>query len=329
MPIVQTFEAAPALINVGDISSLRWDVSNAQSVNIDNGIGEVAISGTAPVSPNATTIYTLTAKNTFGIATASTKIIVRNVQSSQPISPTSSAPKINLFLSDRLSILPGEYIVLRWDVLEATQVVLNPIGIVDTMGEIRVYPTKTTTYTLAATNAIGDSTASFTIIVLDTPTGESTNLILGLNALPDESGSLIKGTQHLDYFKQDAACVGDTSSSFAGRAFLSFDISPIPSNAVIEEAILDLSQYKKTGDPTYVKAMWGNMGALEVYHLQYGGFDDLGFTDYNQVAKLTHNGAFIDYPLSPWAWDVKDANDGTPVIQNLVQTGALRCQFRI
>ena len=78
-----------------------------------------------------------------------------------------------------------------------------------------------------------------------------------------------------------------------------------------------------------MRSSWGNMGALEVYHLQYGSFEDLGFNAYTATAKLTANGEFTDYPLSPWAWDVKNSNDGSPVIQNLVEQGASRAQFRI
>ena len=329
-PVVNTFEATPSLIDVGNITYLSWKVSNAQSVQIDNGIGDVALNGTFPVSPNATTSYTLTARNAIGIANARTQIIVRNAQYIQPMTITPAAPRINLFLSDRMNILPGEDVILRWSVLDATKVMLTPIGIVNTDGEISVHPSETTTYTLIATNSAGDSMTSLTITVLYSLTPASVEEItLVLNALADESGSLVKGTRYLDYMKQESAWVGDTSSNLASRAFLSFDISSIPENAVVEEVILDLSQYVKTGDPTYVRSMWGNMGALEVYHVQYGRFDDLGLFAYNQAAKLTQNGVFMKYPLSSWAWDVKNASDESPVIQNLIQSGSIRSQFRI
>jgi len=93
--------------------------------------------------------------------------------------------------------------------------------------------------------------------------------------------------------------------------------------------ILDLGRYTKHGDPTYMRSMWGNMGALEVYHIQYGTFEDLGFEAYTESAKLTANGAFTNYPLSPWAWDVKNSDAGEHVIQDLIQERKSRCQFRI
>jgi len=147
--------------------------------------------------------------------------------------------------------------------------------------------------------------------------------------IPGESGSLIKGTSnYMDYSKNNSVCAGDTSLNLASRAFLSFDISSIPSNAVVGEAILDLSAYTKIGDPSYVKSLRGNMGALQVYHLQYGTIEDNDMNSYNQLAKPTENGEFTSYPVV-WAWDVQNSTDGTPVIQNLVNARDTRCQFRI
>jgi hypothetical protein len=328
-PVVQTFEVTPSVINAHETSSLRWNTINAQSAHIDNGVGDVATNGTLTVQPESTMFYTLTAKNAIGVTTARTQIIVRTGQTSQWTLP-SSVPRVNTFVADRTSILTGEYAVLRWNALDTTQVMLTPVGVVDTSGEIRVYPIETTTYVLTATNQAGDTKANLTVTVVSpSPQDSMKEKTVVLNALADESGSLIKGTQYLDYVKQDSASAGDTSLNQASRAFLSFDISSIPADAVINEAILDLSKYVKTGDPTYAKSAWGNMGALEVYHLQYGTYDDLGLTAYNKVTKLTQGGAFNNYPLSLWAWDVKNANDGSTVIQNLIQTDAKRCQFRI
>jgi hypothetical protein len=100
---------------------------------------------------------------------------------------------------------------------------------------------------------------------------------------------------------------------------------------VIEEAILDISDYTKTGNPTY-DAMFGGMGALRVYHHQYGDIDNIinaTMTWSNRLARLTHNGSFTKYPLSPWAWDVKNSEDGDPVLQGLVQTGQARSQYML
>lgn len=329
-PRINLFEATPAVINQGEVTYLRWSVSNADSVSIDNGIGSVAMTGVMPVYPSNTIFYTLTARNFAGETTARTQIMVQGGLSTQPVTPTVTPPTIVAFYADSLVITPGELVTLSWDVLGATDVSLAPVGQVNIRGTITVSPANTTTFVLTATNAAGKSTAGITVIVQpllsSAPTAEGT---ITLNALPEESGSLVRHSGYLDYTKYEGACAGDTSINLPSRAFLSFDISSIPKNVLIEEAILDLGRYTKHGDPTYMRSIWGNMGALEVYHIQYGTFEDLGFEAYSEPAKLTANGAFTNYPLSPWAWDVKNSDDGEHVVQNLIQERKSRCQFRI
>jgi len=50
---------------------------------------------------------------------------------------------------------------------------------------------------------------------------------------------------------------------------------------------------------------------------------------YNRPAALVNGGNIINYPLSPWRLDVKSSDAGDPVVQNLIQTGQTRCQFRM
>ena len=179
-------------------------------------------------------------------------------------------------------------------------------------------------------NSYGVATAVIDIAVSDTGSPQdSQEFTVTLSNIPDESGSVVKGSDYLSYTTYETACAGDTTLYMPSRAFLSFDISSIPSYAQIEEALLDLSDYTKTGNPTYVITNWGNMGAVEVYHLQYGDYNDLGRETYNDTGKLTKNGIFTDYPLSPWAWDVRESEYDEPVIQDLVTSGATRSQFRI
>jgi len=329
-PRISKFEATPSVINQGEVTHLRWSVSNADSVSIDNGIGSVALAGEIPVSPNNTIFYTLTATNFAGEATARTQIMVTGEPATQPVTPTVTPPTIVTFYANRLIITHGEPVTLSWDVIGATNVTIAPIGQVNAKDTINLNPANTTTYVITATNAAGKSTAGITVTVQPSlPAGQTSGGMIILKAIPEESGSLVRGTGYLDYTKIETACAGDTTLNMASRAFLSFDISSIPDNAIIEEAILDLSDYTQYGDPSYMSSGWGNMGALKVYHLQYGSFEDLGFKAYTETAKLTANGEFTDYPLSPWAWDVKDSNDGEPVIQNLIEQGKSHCQFRI
>lgn len=56
-----SFFADPPSIVVGGSTTLNWEVDDATDVSIDQGIGNVALSGSASVSPSQTTTYTLTA----------------------------------------------------------------------------------------------------------------------------------------------------------------------------------------------------------------------------------------------------------------------------
>ena len=55
-------------------AELSWEVSNAGTVEIDQGIGGVSLDGRQTVSPSATTTYVLTAGNASGTTTASVTV---------------------------------------------------------------------------------------------------------------------------------------------------------------------------------------------------------------------------------------------------------------
>ncbi len=60
---VNDFQVTPDPVIRGDNATLRWDVSGASKITIDNGIGAVPANGTLSVGPLQPTTYTLTAKN--------------------------------------------------------------------------------------------------------------------------------------------------------------------------------------------------------------------------------------------------------------------------
>ncbi len=65
---------------------------------------------------------------------------------------------------------------------------------------------------------------------------------------------------------------GDTASTHSWQGFATFDLSTIPSNAVITGVIMDLDQgYSIQGDP------FGGLGCLGVYHYDYGSLDPSDF----------------------------------------------------
>jgi hypothetical protein len=71
LPVIDDFSFNPDTIEEGESSTLSWSTSNATSVTIDQGIGSVAPAGSTSVSPAESTVYTITATNSFGWASRS------------------------------------------------------------------------------------------------------------------------------------------------------------------------------------------------------------------------------------------------------------------
>jgi tRNA A-37 threonylcarbamoyl transferase component Bud32 len=92
-PVVQTavqrFAVDPPSISPGGSATLSWEVTGAQEVIIDNGIGKVDVIGGRGVTPSATTTYVLTATGPGGSARAVVRVEVR--PKSAPPAP-STAP---------------------------------------------------------------------------------------------------------------------------------------------------------------------------------------------------------------------------------------------
>jgi len=89
--LILTFDAAPAQIDAGESTTLRWVVKGVDSVDIDQGIGKAAAVGNREVSPATTIAYTLTAASTAGTASKSVVIVVNPAQLP---TPDSTAPVI-------------------------------------------------------------------------------------------------------------------------------------------------------------------------------------------------------------------------------------------
>ena len=71
LPVVSQFTATPSLIASGESTTLEWQISSADSAEIDKAIGSInAVSGSLVVSPTTTTTYTLTATNGGGSITS-------------------------------------------------------------------------------------------------------------------------------------------------------------------------------------------------------------------------------------------------------------------
>jgi len=77
-PVIHYFIASQSTINQGESTILSWQVINATSVSIDNGIGTFDLTSSTSVSPVSTTTYTLTASNGTGSTTTATLTVTVN-----------------------------------------------------------------------------------------------------------------------------------------------------------------------------------------------------------------------------------------------------------
>jgi hypothetical protein len=171
VPVIESFNASPASISAGESSSLSWTVSGATQVTIDQGIGNVALTGSRTVSPASTTVYTMTATNSSGSATATTEVMVTG--SVTPPTPA-GLPTINSFTATPSVISLGDSTNLTWSVSNATSVSINHgVGTVGPSGNTFVSPPTTTTYTLTATNASGSLSAAALVQVSGMPSPSS------------------------------------------------------------------------------------------------------------------------------------------------------------
>jgi hypothetical protein len=150
---ITQFSATPASILPGQSSTLTWSVQNSTSVSISPTVGNVAASGSAPVSPTATQTYTLTATGASGTVTATVTVQVGAVPP--------GTPQIIRFEANPVSIAPGQSSTLSWTTTGATTVTISPtVGSVTVNGSTQVTPAQTTTYTLTATSSDGKSVSA-------------------------------------------------------------------------------------------------------------------------------------------------------------------------
>lgn len=139
-PTVNSFYANSASLQLGQSCTLIWDVTNAQRVSINHGLGVVAPTGNLIVSPTRNTSYVLTALGTGGIVRQT--VYVRVTKPSPILSFTASSQSLTV----------GQPVTLRWNVAQTHAVhINNRIGVVPNTGQVTMTPFKSTTYVLTAT----------------------------------------------------------------------------------------------------------------------------------------------------------------------------------
>lgn len=178
-PPTITFTAQPTAIILGASTTLSWSSTNATSVTIDNGIGQVAASGTKDEIPPTTTTYNATAAGPGGSAKASVTVTVGGLQGFQ----LSAKPT---------SILQGQSSTLTFSAPGADFITIdNGVGKVGASGSVTVTPTSTTTYTGTASFNGATMNASVTITVAPLAPMPTVSLSVNPTAItPGQSATL-------------------------------------------------------------------------------------------------------------------------------------------
>ncbi len=85
-PAILSFTVEPSSIERGQSATLRWSVSNANAVSIDQGIGEVQGTGTRRITPTESQTFTLTAASPNGTVAGKTTVNVTSPTNTAPVS---------------------------------------------------------------------------------------------------------------------------------------------------------------------------------------------------------------------------------------------------
>jgi len=168
-PTIVAFSASPTEITEGESATLIWNVTNATSIQIDQGVGTgLAAAGTTSVSPSSSTTYTLSVSNSEGSATQSVTVTVTEAASTTPTTPTTPPPPAlppNIVVFDispnTIHKPPGpgpHSATMRWEVKNAASVTINGLSEPHSGSKTLTPALGTHSYTIKATNANGTVT---------------------------------------------------------------------------------------------------------------------------------------------------------------------------
>ncbi len=75
-PEIHSFTSSTPKLNPGNSAILEWDVRNAESIELDNNLGQFSDRNTIAVTPEETTTFNLTATNSAGSVTIPFTVVV-------------------------------------------------------------------------------------------------------------------------------------------------------------------------------------------------------------------------------------------------------------
>ncbi len=167
VPQIGSFAASSPTITAGGSTQLCWTITGATSITIVPSVSGGTLNpanGCVNVSPTATTTYTLTATNSAGQATATATVTVNPAQQLQIVT-FDATPRFN--------VAAGNPVVLGWTTTGASSVVISAPGMnpqtLPANGTYTAHPLTTTTYTLTANGANGQTITATTTVYVQLP----------------------------------------------------------------------------------------------------------------------------------------------------------------
>jgi len=204
---------------------------------------------------------------------------------------TPTEPVINSFGTDSATITEGESATLSWQVTDADTVSISQgIGTVGLSGSTSVSPTSTTIYTLTATNSVGSSIATVTITV--NPAIVEENIVIQHSPAEGKDTMVLTEAPDINYGNYQYFSIGNLSVSILGRVYIQFDLSTLPSNAIIVSANMKLYQYDTTGTESF---------SIGVHQVTAGWLEDT-ITWNNQPSYLAIPESIVDITVGDTTW---------------------------
>lgn len=154
LPLIESFSADPPLTVKGEPVVLKWVVDQADSIMVDQGVGDVTGRTFIELFPQTSTTYRLTARNENGPSQSETTVDVH------------LPPIVEAFAAEPVTLVPWSESRLSWSVFHAGEVRIEPsIGPVEHSGSMLVAPLDTTLYRLHAKNPHASVVATLQIEV--------------------------------------------------------------------------------------------------------------------------------------------------------------------
>ncbi len=141
-PPTVSLTASPGSIQRGGSATLRWSSTNAASARIDQGIGNVATSGSRTVSPTATTTYRITVTSADGRTAADSATVTVTASPPTPTDDHGDTPAEATALSAGSSVQgrieTGDDVdYFRLQIPAQSDVEIYTTGSLDTVGSLR------------------------------------------------------------------------------------------------------------------------------------------------------------------------------------------------